>query len=46
VPSGDQRGCASCLPVVNGRGGSEPSTLASQIEVRYSFASRSIFQTT
>jgi hypothetical protein len=34
------------LPVVNARGGSEPSVFASQIEVRYSFASLSIDQTT
>jgi hypothetical protein len=46
VPSGDQRGEASFLPVVNCRGGAEPSVVASQIACRYSFASRSIDQTT
>ena len=45
-PSGDQRGCASFLPVVNRRGGSEPSVFASQIDWRYSFSSLSIDQTT
>ena len=46
VPSGDQRGCESFFPVVNRRGGSEPSVRASQIDWRYSFSSRSIDQTT
>ena len=39
VPSGDQRGCASFLPVVNLRGGSEPSVFAIQIDWRYAFSS-------
>jgi hypothetical protein len=46
-PSGDQRGSPSRRsPVVNRRGGSEPSTGANQTLPRYSFASPSMDQTT
>ncbi len=47
VPSGDQRGSPSDLsPLVNRRGGSEPSAAASQIADRYSLASLSMRPTT
>jgi hypothetical protein len=45
-PSGDQRGWASLSPLVSRRGDSEPSSVAIQIDWRYSFASPSIDQTT
>ena len=39
VPSGDQLGSASAFsPLVNARGGADPSAAASQIAARYSFA--------
>src|SRR6266516_3992017 len=46
VPSGDHRGVASrFVPEVNFRGGSEPSTGASEMAPRYSLASPSTLQT-
>ena len=39
VPSGDQRGSASAFsPLVNARGGADPSAAASQTAARYAFA--------
>ncbi len=47
VPSGDQRGSPSAFsPVVNRRGGADPSTAASQIAALYSLASLSTDPTT
>ncbi len=47
VPSGDQRGSASAFsPLVNRRGGADPSAAASQIADLYSFASLSTAPTT